>query len=69
MKYNQRLQNERQIMRSESEYAKAGVDYSKIEPFKRAMIRAGAQTLAFPNGYAHNQLPACVLAMQIREQQ
>jgi phosphoribosylformylglycinamidine cyclo-ligase len=31
------------------EYAAAGVDYSKIEPFKRAMIRAGSQTLTFPN--------------------
>jgi phosphoribosylformylglycinamidine cyclo-ligase len=31
-----------------SEYAKAGVDYTKIEPFKMAMIRAGKQTLKFP---------------------
>ncbi|MEJ0021419.1 MAG: AIR synthase-related protein [Candidatus Doudnabacteria bacterium] len=31
------------------EYAAAGVDYTKIEPFKRAMIRAGSQTLNFPN--------------------
>ncbi|MBX4187046.1 MAG: hypothetical protein KW802_02175 [Candidatus Doudnabacteria bacterium] len=30
------------------EYATAGVDYSKIEPFKREMIRAGSQTLDFP---------------------
>jgi len=31
-----------------SEYAQAGVDYTKIEPFKRAMIRTGARTLEFP---------------------
>lgn len=34
---------------TESEYAKAGVDYTKLEPFKRAMIAAGKKTLAFPN--------------------
>lgn len=34
---------------SESAYAKAGVDYSKLEPFKQAMIAAGKKTLAFPN--------------------
>ncbi len=32
-----------------SEYAKAGVDYSVLEPFKQAMIAAGKQTLSFPN--------------------
>jgi len=32
-----------------SEYARAGVDYTKIEPFKMAMVRAGKRTLAFPN--------------------
>jgi len=32
-----------------SEYAQAGVDYTKIEPFKMAMVRAGRQTLKFPN--------------------
>ena len=32
-----------------SEYAKAGVNYSILEPFKRAMIAAGRETLAFPN--------------------
>jgi len=32
-----------------SEYAAAGVDYAKIEPFKMAMVRAGKRTLAFPN--------------------
>lgn len=32
-----------------SEYAQAGVDYTKIEPFKMAMVRAGKQTLKFPN--------------------
>jgi phosphoribosylformylglycinamidine cyclo-ligase len=32
-----------------SEYAQSGVDYSKIEPFKMAMVEAGRRTLAFPN--------------------
>lgn len=32
-----------------SEYAKAGVDYSKIEPFEMAIIQAGKPTLKFPN--------------------
>lgn len=32
-----------------SEYAKAGVDYTVLEPFKMAMIKAGQQTLKFPN--------------------
>jgi phosphoribosylformylglycinamidine cyclo-ligase len=32
-----------------SGYAKAGVDYSKIEPFKMAMVAAGKRTLAFPS--------------------
>ncbi len=32
-----------------SEYAKSGVDYSLMEPFKMAMIEAGEKTLAFPN--------------------
>jgi len=32
-----------------SEYADAGVDYEKIEPFKRAMVAVGRRTLAFPN--------------------
>jgi len=31
------------------EYAQSGVDYAKIEPFKRAMIAVGKRTLAFPN--------------------
>ena len=31
------------------EYAQAGVDYSKIEPFKRAMVEVGKRTLYFPN--------------------
>lgn len=31
-----------------SEYAQAGVDYTKIEPFKRAMTRTGQRTLIFP---------------------
>lgn len=32
-----------------SEYAQAGVDYSRIEPFKRAMVEVGRRTLKFPN--------------------
>ncbi len=36
-------------MEGKGEYAKAGVDYTKIEPFKRAMIEAGSNTLKFPN--------------------
>jgi phosphoribosylformylglycinamidine cyclo-ligase len=35
--------------RDRTEYAAAGVDYSRIEPFKMAMVRAGKRTLAFPN--------------------
>jgi phosphoribosylformylglycinamidine cyclo-ligase len=35
--------------RAKSEYAKAGVDYTKIEPFKMAMVSAGRRTLKFPN--------------------
>jgi phosphoribosylformylglycinamidine cyclo-ligase len=31
-----------------SEYAQAGVDYKKIEPFKMAMIKVGKLTLRFP---------------------
>ena len=36
-------------MSMQSEYAKAGVDYTKMEPFKMAMIEAGRATLGFPN--------------------
>ncbi len=32
-----------------SEYAEAGVDYTRIEPFKMAMVSAGKRTLTFPN--------------------
>jgi phosphoribosylformylglycinamidine cyclo-ligase len=32
-----------------NEYAKAGVDYSQLEPFKMAMIAAGKKTASFPN--------------------
>jgi len=32
-----------------SEYAKSGVDYTVMEPFKMAMIEAGKKTLTFPN--------------------
>jgi len=35
--------------RLKSEYARAGVDYTKIEPFKMAMVSAGKRTLEFPN--------------------
>ncbi len=35
--------------RKKSEYARAGVDYAKIEPFKMAMVAAGKRTLGFPN--------------------
>ncbi|MBZ9577718.1 hypothetical protein KJA13_01630 [Patescibacteria group bacterium] len=37
------------MAKKKSAYAQAGVDYSKIEAFKRAMIRTGKQTLSFPN--------------------
>ncbi len=30
-------------------YAEAGVDYSKIDPFKQTMIEWGRKTLTFPN--------------------
>jgi phosphoribosylformylglycinamidine cyclo-ligase len=36
-------------MSAQNEYAKAGVDYTKIEPFKHAMIAAGKKTISFPN--------------------
>ena len=36
-------------VKSKSEYAKAGVDYTVMEPFKMAMIAAGKKTLKFPN--------------------
>lgn len=36
-------------MTEKSAYAKAGVDYSVMEPFKMAMIEAGKKTLSFPN--------------------
>jgi len=35
--------------KGKSAYAKAGVDYEKIEPFKQAMIEMGKKTLKFPN--------------------
>lgn len=41
-----RLDSDRK--KTTSEYATSGVDYAKIEPFKRAMVRAGERTLAFP---------------------
>ncbi len=34
---------------TKSEYAKSGVDYTVMEPFKMAMIAAGKKTLKFPN--------------------
>ena len=36
-------------IKPKSEYAKAGVDYTVMEPFKMAMIVAGKKTLKFPN--------------------
>lgn len=33
---------------SSDEYARAGVDYGKIEPFKQAMVEIGRLTLGFP---------------------
>jgi len=36
-------------VKSKSEYAKAGVDYTVMEPFKMAMVEAGKKTLKFPN--------------------
>ncbi|RJR13051.1 hypothetical protein C4585_02640 [Candidatus Parcubacteria bacterium] len=36
-------------MIDESAYAKSGVDYTKMEPFKMAMIETGKKTLSFPN--------------------
>lgn len=33
----------------EGEYKQAGVDYSKIDPFKQKMVEAGRRTLEFPN--------------------
>ena len=35
--------------KEKSEYAKSGVDYTQLEPFKEAMIAAGKQTVTFPN--------------------
>ena len=35
--------------KQKSEYAKAGVDYTVMEPFKMAMIEIGRKTLKFPN--------------------
>src|SRR5262245_8780192 len=34
---------------TKSAYARAGVDYTVMEPFKQAMIAAGKRTLTFPN--------------------
>jgi phosphoribosylformylglycinamidine cyclo-ligase len=36
------------VNKIKSEYAKSGVDYSVMEPFKMAMIAAGKKTLKFP---------------------
>ncbi len=36
-------------MATQSEYAQAGVDYAKIQPFKDAMKAVGKRTLGFPN--------------------
>jgi len=37
------------MKKEKSEYAKAGVDYTELEPFKEAMIAAGKKTVTFPN--------------------
>jgi len=37
------------ITKEKSEYAKAGVDYTELEPFKEIMIAAGKKTVSFPN--------------------
>ncbi len=37
------------VPKAQSEYADAGVDYTKIGPFKRAMIEVGKKTREFPN--------------------
>lgn len=39
----------KKVSRKQSEYAKAGVDYTKIEPFKKHMVEVGKKTLSFPN--------------------
>lgn len=39
----------KKIKKPKSEYAKAGVNYTIMEPFKMAMIKAGKKTLKFPN--------------------
>ncbi len=36
------------MKKKSNEYAQAGVDYAKIEPFKKAMIEVGKKTLSFP---------------------
>jgi len=36
-------------MSKKSEYAQSGVDYTKLEPFKDAMVEVGKKTLTFPN--------------------
>ncbi len=36
-------------MGRQNEYAQAGVDYDRIEPFKEVMVAAGKRTLTFPN--------------------
>lgn len=40
-----------------SEYAQAGVDYTKIEPFKQVMVEVGKKTLDFPNSRSVIVLP------------
>jgi len=37
------------VVKEKSEYAKAGVDYTELEPFKEQMIAAGKKTVTFPN--------------------
>jgi len=44
-------------MQGRREYAKAGVDYKKIEPFKRALAEVGKRTLSFPSKYGVRVVP------------
>lgn len=36
-------------MRQPDAYAKAGIDYRRIGPFKNAIVRMGRTTFSFPN--------------------
>ena len=46
--------------KEKSEYAKSGVDYTQLEPFKEAMIAAGKRTVTFPGtGAAFTSIKTC----------